>query len=312
MKPTLDNRRPLMNPLRKFLSSRSHAAWIVLPAIALIVLAIVLPAGRKREFAKSKGITAFQAESERAAGYELGDASRPEAKPAAPALRKVIVTHDMTIEIKNLEAAFHTAIDLAKASGGYTTETSRVRNDDGSYLGRVVMRVPPGTAGGLLDKLRAFGTVTSENSTGEDITDVYVDMEARLKNMRASEVRLQNLMMRQTRKLADVLAVEQELTRVRGDIESLEAQKRTWDTLTALVTIRVEFVEPKGALPALSKVWHPIRTAFGAALEGFSESLHTLIVFVGTILPWSLFFGLPVYLYLKLRRKKLSNAKAVK
>ena len=182
-----------MKPLRKLLEVLTPAAWFALPAIVILSIALAVPACKKQEL-RSKGydrvslnaqpgITAFEQEKER----------RPEAagKPSAQPMRKVITTHDMTVEVKNLATAFQMAIDLAKASNGYTIETSRVRNEDGSYLGRVVMRVPPGKAGGLLEKLRAFGTVTSENSTGEDITDEYFDMDARLKNLRASEARLQ-------------------------------------------------------------------------------------------------------------------------
>ena len=265
---------------------------------------------KEEQYSRSDSLASFS--DTRVAGYESAVASKTEAesRPPAPSKRKVITTHDITVEVKNLATTFQAAIDLAKASNGYTTETSRVRNDDGSFLGRVVMRVPPGTVGGLLEKLRAFGTVTSENSTGEDITDEYVDLEARLKNMRASEARLQELLTRQTQKLADVLAVEKELTRVRGDIKSFEAQKRNWDILTALVTIQVNFLEPKGAFPAVYKIWHPVRTAFGEALEGFAESLHALVVFLGTILPWLALPGLPVYGYFTFRRKNRQAAKA--
>lgn len=302
-----------MKPIRKLLAVPTPAAWYVLPAIIILALALAVPACKKKEQrSRSDGLTLFSGDA-RIAGFEsaVESKTKAEARPAAPSKRKVITTHDMTVEVKDLATAFQAAIELAKASNGYTTETSRVRNDDGSFLGRVVMRVPPGTVGGLLEKLRAFGTVTSENSTGEDITDQCVDLEARLKNMRASEARLQELLTRQTQKLADVLAVEKELTRVRGDIESFEAQKRNWDILTALVTIQVNFLEPKGAFPAVYRVWHPVRTAFGEALEGFAESLHALIVFIGTILPWGCLFGLPAYLYFKFRQKKRQAAKAV-
>lgn len=267
---------------------------------------IASPACKKKEdFSKNDGRASFNAESGMA-GYPLKDKAAPaaEASPVTPSKRKVIITHSLSLEVKNLSSAFKSVIDLAAMQGGYTTETSRTGNDDGSYAGSVAMRVPPGSVGGLLEKLRGFGKVISENSTGEDITDEYVDLEARLRNMRASEIRLQVLLARRTQKLADVLAVEKELTRVRGDIESFEAQKRNWEILTALVTIRVELVELNGAFPALYRIWTLIRTAFGGALEGFAGSLYAVIVFTGTLLPWAALLGLPVYLYVKVWRKK--------
>ena len=131
------------------------------------------------------------------------------------------------------------------------------------------MRVPPGKMAGLLEKLRVLGTVTSENSTGEDITDEYVDLEARLKTMKASEARLLELLQRQTRKLADVLAVEKELTRVRGDIEAYEARRRNWDILTTLV-----FLPTVGAVllafisPAAKNTIRAIALLFSGATLG--------------------------------------------
>jgi hypothetical protein len=273
--------------------------------IFTILMLIAAPACKKKEYTRSDSKISFNANSGLVDDLQKDKAApAAEASPATPSKRKVIVTHSLTLEIRNLSSTFQSVIDLSAMQGGFTTETGRTRNDDGSYLGSVVMRVPPGSVGGLLEKLRGFGKVISENSTGEDITDEYVDLEARLKNMRASESRLQELLTRRTQKLADVLAVEKELTRVRGDIESFEAQKRNWEILTALATIRVELVELKGAFPALHRIWTPIRTAFGGALEGFAESLHAVIVFLGTILPWAALFGLPVYLYFNVWRKK--------
>ncbi len=276
--------------------------------ILTVSMLIVAPACKKKEvFSKNEERVSFHAENGMG-DFRQKDKAAPAAEaepaPASPSKRKVIVTHSLALEVGNLSSAFKSIIDLAAIQGGYTTETDRTRNDDGSYMGSVTMRVPPGSVGGLLEKLRGFGKVISENSTGEDITDEYVDLEARLKNMRASETRLQGLLTRRTQKLADVLAVEKELTRVRGDIESFEAQKRNWEILTALVTIRIELVELKGAFPALYRIWTPIRTAFGGALEGFAGSLHSVIVFMGTILPWAALFGLPVYLSFKVWQKK--------
>jgi hypothetical protein len=294
-----------MRPVTKASAVLALATRYVLLAITLIIFVVTVPACKKQEFrSKSKDQLSLNVQK-----GMVGDTSTGEGQPgassgtAAPQKRKVIVTQDLTLEVRNLAAAFKAAIDLTRASNGYTTETSRVRNDNGSYLGRVVMRVPPGKMAGLLEKLRVLGTVTSENSTGEDITDEYVDLEARLKTLKASEARLLELLQRRTQKLADVLAVEKELTRVRGDIEAYEAKRRNWDVLTNLVTVCVELVEPRGALPVLFKVWNPIRTSFGEALENLAESLHALIVFIGMILPWTLFAGVPLYLYFRFRRK---------
>ncbi len=270
-----------------------------------IAALFAITACKNQEQSVSSNDTASVALMEKRAD-KLKRETEPEAGLASPATqaRKVIVTHNFALEVKNMAAVFQNIIGLAEAYGGYTSETSRTRNDDGSFLGSIVMRVPPGSAGSLMGKIRGFGAVTSESSNGEDITDEYVDLDARLKNMHASEVRLQGLLARQTTKLSDVLAVERELTRVRGEIESWEARKRNWDTLTALVTVRIELTEPRSAFPVFHKVWDPIRTAFGEALEGFAGSLHAVIIFLGTILPWAIPGGFLLHWLIRFLQKK--------
>jgi hypothetical protein len=259
--------------------------------------------GQPGETASSPGHALYTknsaAESRQDGFMEAGDEARP--APSMP--RKVITNYFLTLEVKDLAAAFDTVTAMVKKHGGYTTETNRSKNPDGSHTGRFVIRVPQAGTGGLLEMLRGIGTATAENSTGEDITEDYVDLEARLKNMKASEARLRELLSRQTTKLADILAVEKELTRVRGEIEAFEARKRSWDTLTSFVTINVELTEPRGAFPVLYKIWNPIRTAFGDALEGFAGSLHSAVVFLGIVLPWAIPFGILVYLGKKYFRK---------
>jgi hypothetical protein len=176
-------------------------------------------------------------------------------------------------------------------------------DDGGSAMGQVAMRVPSDRAGGVMKGIRGLGRVESENSTAEDITEEYVDLEARLGNARSSEARLLGLY-RQAGKLADVLAVEKELTRVRGDIEAFEAKKKNWDLLTAMVTIDISLREPSSGFPTGHRFWNTIRSAFGQSLGVIADSIHALIVFVAVLLPWLVIIGPIVYLLVNRRRKK--------
>lgn len=256
----------------------------------------------------SGGITPREQAKPREALYEPTAEKRGGAMDASvPELaRKVIVSHDITLEVDDIGPAFDSAVKLATQSGGYTTSTNRHRQPDGSFQGRISMRVPGDKAEAVMAALRKLGKSVSESSTGEDITERYIDMEARLANARASEKRLAGMMERGTANLADVLAVERELTRVRGEIESMEARKRGWDTLTRMVSITVELREPPRAMPSAHRIWHPIKTALGQAAEGFAQSLHYAIVFLGALIPWLVVLGILAYVVVRIfrRRKK--------
>lgn len=284
----------------------SIARRILLCTVLLALLVTVSPGcGRENQDARrNKGKELFSLADKAAGPAELRMETAADLQPSAPEKRKVIVSHNLTIEVKDLNAAFHALNTLAEQYGGYTMESSRSRQGDGSLTGSISMRIHPGRAGGLLEKLRAMGRVTNEHSSGEDITEEYVDVEARLANMRASEARLQDLLLRKTRKLSDVLAVEKELTWVRGEIESFEARKRIWDVLTALETIHIELREPAGMFPSLHRIWNPIRTGVAEAAVSFAESLHSLIIFLGQILPWIAGLGAVVCGIARLRQKR--------
>lgn len=217
--------------------------------------------------------------------------------------RKIILNHALVLEVKSVAVSLEALKKLAESSGGYLFNSTRSGSESGSVSGHVGMRVPSGKANGVMKSLRGLGRVESENSTAEDITEEYVDLEARLKNARSSEARLLDLY-NKAGKLSDVLAVEKELTRVRGDIESFEAKKKNWDILTSMVTIEITLHEPAGAFPSGHRFWSAIKGAFGKSADMVAGSLHALIVFVAGVLPWLVVFGPIVYLSVKWRRKK--------
>ena len=117
------------------------------------------------------------------------------------------------------------------------------------YLGQLSVNAPTG-AGRTLDatlhipadqrdiaiaEIKKLGRVVSESQTGEEVTAQYVDLEARLTNARNTEQRLTEVLRERTGKLADVLAVEEAISRVRGEIEQMETEQKT-------LTKRVEFL----------------------------------------------------------------------
>ncbi len=247
----------------------------------------------------------FEAQSTDAAAGE-GGASAP-----AVAQRKLVLTYDVTIETAELEKVFREVNRLAEQAGGYITESFRQQMDDGSYRGRLAFRLPPKVVGSFLDQVRALGKVLNENSRGQDVTEAYTDLEARLGNAKVSEQRLLGFLAERTQKLADVIEVEREVSRVRGDIESMEAKKRNWDLLTQTVAVTVEVVEPPRAAPAVRQVWFPIKTAFGEGLILFAQSLRVMIVFLGAAIPWAVLAVAVTYICVRLFRRAREGKRAV-
>jgi len=229
------------------------------------------------------------------------------AAPAQQTKRKIIQSHELTLEVESLSSTVEAITKLTESCGGYVFESSRSSLDKKSFSGEIGIRVPSAKSSGVLSGIRKLGRVEQENSTAEDISEQYVDLEARLKNAQASEARLKQMYQR-AGDIEDVLTVEKELTRVRGDIESFMAKKRNWDILTEMVTIKISLREPSASLPSSHRFWRPVGSAFGEALEGISGSLHALIVIVGFLLPWLVILG-PIFYFVARRKRNKQQEK---
>ncbi len=253
---------------------------------AILLAASVAGCAKKEEAPPGVGLRPA-AKAVREAPPAAADKQAP-SQPPAPVSpqRKIIVTHEISVEVQDFAKSYEAVSRMAEQAGGYNTEANQFREHDGARRGKVAMRVPPQRVGGLLDAVRRLGTVVSEGSKGEDVTEQYYDLETRLRNAKAAEKRLVELLGARTGKLADVLEVERELTRVRGDVESMEARKRNMELLTAMTTIVVELSEPHRAVPAARRIWEPVRTALGDGLAILALSLRYAILVVIGAIPW--------------------------
>lgn len=276
--------------------------------ILISLVLLILPGCQKKEsnrlLERSRSTPMPAAAPAAPAAEAPADAVAEPADKAAdkPSQRKVIMTYDLTLEVKETVAVIRQIAALAEKSGGFIVSSQSHKESDGVVRGEISIRVPSGKVGTILEQLRKTGKVAAEQANAEDITEGYVDLEARMKNARTSEKRLQD-MMKQAGKLSDVLLVEKELTRVRGEIEAFEARKRTWDLQLEMTLIKITLTDRAGALPTFQRFWHPLHGSLGEALEGFSSSLRAMIIFVGVVLPWITIL-LPVSIFIGKRIKR--------
>lgn len=147
---------------------------------------------------------------------------------------------------------------------------------------RASLRVPGDRLGDTLGRLRALGQVTQDQQSAQDVSDQLVDLDARLKNARATEQRLTDLLRERTGKLSDVLEVEQELSRVRLEIERLDAEKTNTGRRVAYATIDLSVSEQRkaGLDPGPLPLAMQARVAAADGLQAVVDSLVALMLFV--------------------------------
>lgn len=203
---------------------------------------------------------------EDAAGGGTGDGDQP----ASLADRRIIKTGEMTVEVQQVAAAVGRVRALALALGGYVGSSQSGTLGESATL---TLRIPADRFEDALARLRALdGDVLSEATREEDVTSVLVDLEARLKNLQASEVQYRALLA-QAVQIEDILAVQTRLDDVRGQIEQLQAQDKELTGLSDLATLTVSLVP--GAVQQATGNWDPGKTVTDAyaALVGVGQGV---------------------------------------
>jgi len=160
---------------------------------------------------------------------------QPEAKPAL-ASQLLVYTADLTIRVRDVSKAIDAVEQLAKARGGYLV----VREDN-----RITIRVPSAKLDPVLDELTRFGDVVHRNVSVEDVTDLYFDMQTRMKNLEVVKQRLEELLAK-AKTVEESLAVQRQLERVTTELETLRGKLKLLGELVLFSTINVEF-EPKSS-----------------------------------------------------------------
>ena len=152
----------------------------------------------------------------------------------------IIKTGSLVLQVTGIDAALTAASQQVTALGGYVSGSER--NGDGeSDQASVTFRIPAASWEQALAGLRSLGTkVLFERAATEDVTAQVVDLGARIRNLEATEAALQGIMDRAV-DIEDVLAVQAELTSVRGQIEQATAQKTHLEAQAAMSTLTVTF-----------------------------------------------------------------------
>ncbi|MFB6157009.1 MAG: DUF4349 domain-containing protein [Haloferacaceae archaeon] len=212
--------------------------------------------------------------------------------------RQVIRTGDVTVRVESYDAARRNLTAAARDLGGFVSDSSRRRHEvrAGTYVtGTVTLRVPRDWFGAMMDRAEGVGTVRSSTVRSKDVTDQLVDIDARLRNLRAQRERLRTLY-EEANDTEAVLEVQRRLSETQERIERLEAKKRTLERRVAYSTIRVELREERPEPgPREIRKWYdvPLVGAFLESVHGVVIVARAAAVLAAYALPYLLAFGLP-------------------
>lgn len=208
----------------------------------------------------------------------------------------------LTIQVKDF-AASRAAVDtiVTRFQGYPATLTANTPEGSARTL-QASLRIPAPQLAAALAELKRLGRVQNETQSGEEVTQQHADLVARLKNSRETEARLQAILQQRTGKIEDVLQVEEEIARVRGEIENMEAEQLTLEHRVAFATVDLQLTEEyKEPLTAPDdSTGNRLRNAFVSGGRNAASFVLGIVLFAAesgpTLLLLAILLGLPAWL----------------
>jgi len=297
-------------------------------AVALVLLAIALAATGCSSSSKSEDSldrsgtvsSAPAALAEGSYGYTANTAIDQESDSDAGGSvdvtdRMIIQTANLGLEVADTEVAVATITAMVEGSGGYLSSSNLWYSDE-DLRASLTLRVPAESLDSIMSGLRDIAIkVESESTSGEDVTEEYVDIESQLRNLEAAESELLELLSEARESggdAEDVLAIYREITSIRSDIESLKGRQTYLENMTALATIYVSIWPEDAPTSVVEEAWKPLVTISRAArslLNGL-QGLADVLIYVIILSPIVLIPVGVVWLLVRSLKRKKNKAKA--
>jgi hypothetical protein len=217
--------------------------------------------------------------------------------------RKIIYDAQIDLVVDSVDPVAKKLASLVQEARGYIAEQN-VTGSPGSLRSiHWKVRIPVEQFDSFVNSVVSLGELERNNRTSQDVSEQYYDLEARIKNKKVEEQTLNKILQERSGKLEDVLKIEIELSRVRGEIEQLEGKIRVLENLSSLATLTLNIRErEKYAPPApvvagfgtqISRTWDGSITNFvdlGKAIVLWTVSWAIWLPFmlIGAILAWVL------------------------
>jgi hypothetical protein len=192
---------------------------------------------------------------------------------------KIIRNAYMSIEVEDFFLASQKAEAYAKKYGGYVSNSDAAADMNNKHSGTITIRVPELHFDAAIAELTLLGDVKSKNTNGNDVTEEYIDLESRISSSKAHEERLVTMYKNATN-VKEMMNIENELSRVRSEIESMQGRLRYMESKVEMSTITVHLYEEAPAVKEWG-VWQSMKKALNNSLA----TLRWMIELIGWLLP---------------------------
>ncbi|MBT9173588.1 MAG: hypothetical protein DDT21_01989 [Syntrophomonadaceae bacterium] len=228
--------------------------------------------------------------------------------------QRLIRNADVTLEVPALAAVLTNLEQLAREAGGLITNSS-FSGLEQQRRASVTVRLPEAAFDGFLLEAEKLGKVVTRQTYTSDVTRQYIDLEARISNLQRQEQRLLSIL-EQAKTVKEILDIERELERVRGQLESLTGEFRYLRDQVEFATVNVHLTETPAASPVITGaglrgVWRRGLLGLTASVNSLLAGLGSAVVFLLTAIPYLLILasaGVPAAVLVRrlYRRRKFA------
>ena len=251
-----------------------------------------------------------ESKTERDDSAREDNATPPPVPPAqAPMIARTV---SLNIVVKDFASARGSLDTILSRHHGYAAELTVNTTENATRTLNASLRVPAPELAAALNELKGLGRVDNETQSGEEVRQQHADLVARLKNSRETEQRLQAILLQRAGKISDVLQVEQEIARVRGEIEQMEAEQKSLEHRVDFATVTLNLSDVYQAqLTAPYSIGTRLRNGFVTGYHNATETLLGIALFFieagPSLLIWLILLGLPVVFVWRRYRRSLAS-----
>ena len=213
-------------------------------------------------------------------GNTAGAPAAPPAQANQPGFQRLVIkSADLQLQVASAPDAEAKLRALVGQLGGYVVKVETTGTDE-HLASRVTFRVPAERFDQALSGAQGLAQkVLARTVAGDDVTEEFVDLESRLKNLEATRDRLLTFLEKATQ-VEDALKVNESLSQIQGEIEQARGRRQYLQQSAALSTITV-YLSPEPVTPLVAEdSWQPLRVARGAlsGLIAFGQGLANMVI----------------------------------
>jgi len=220
---------------------------------------------------------------------------------AKPIERMLIYNAYISLETQDIQGTLARITELVKSYNGYIASSS-ISTYNKQTIAEITVRVPKDRFHEAVKRIEEYGKLLNEQTSSEDITEQYIDLKSRLDNLKKQEKRLHEIL-DIAKTVDEILSIEKELERIRGEIESLQGRINYLERSVEMSMISVRLIEPT---PSFIPPTIDLGKILETALKGLFFILQGLIVVSVSSIP---LIAIAVPLYYVYKRRILKEKK---